>query len=527
MKKQQNVFVDFLNLLEIKYTESFSNQYFNEHPNKYNLFGLSKMLSEYGIENVALQITDKENDIIEITTPFIAHFGKDFVAVSKVDVDEISFYWKGNFHTLSMIKFLEAWTGIVLLAETSEKSIEPEYKKHQKSEQLSLLKKSLFFSSCGLIFVLTYIHQLLYSNIGISLLLLINLAGVYISWLLLLKQMYIQSQYADKICSLFKQKDCNSVLESKAAKLFGVIGWSEIGLGYFLINVIILLFAPTLISSIALINVLTLPYAFWSIWYQYTKAQQWCVLCLIVQALLYSIFIINYLWGYLGISILDTYGLFNLMVISACYIIAILGTNILISKLNTGKTIQTLQQTINSIKADENVFAALLKKQPFHEINDCNSVIRFGNANSPLQLTILSNLYCNPCAKMHKRIEQLLQKTNNNFGVQYIFSAFKEESNSTSKYLIAKCLSNQTGSTMQILNDWFEKGKDLHDDYFANMDLSIESPDVENEFQKHESWRKKSQIRATPTVLVNGYQMPDSYKIEDLLHLTEFNINIK
>ena len=51
-----NIFTTFLDLLEVKYTDSFSRQYFNEHPHKYNLFGLSSMLSDYGIENVGVKI---------------------------------------------------------------------------------------------------------------------------------------------------------------------------------------------------------------------------------------------------------------------------------------------------------------------------------------------------------------------------------------------------------------------------------------------------------------------------------------
>jgi len=47
---------------------------------------------------------------------------------------------------------------------------------------------------------------------------------------------------------------------------------------------------------------------------------------------------------------------------------------------------------------------------------------------------------------------------------------------------------------------------------------------VEIEFQKHEFWRMKNQIRATPTVLVNGYLLPEIYNIEDLQHFTEFNV---
>ena len=30
----------------------------------------------------------------------------------------------------------------------------------------------------------------------------------------------------------------------------------------------------------------------------------------------------------------------------------------------------------------------------------------------------------------------------------------------------------------------------------------------------------KTQLRATPTILVNGYQLPENYKIEDLKYFT-------
>jgi len=173
MKNRQNTFVALLDLLKVKHTNDFSNGYFNEHPHKYNLFGLSKMLSDYGVENAAIKIADKEKDIAEIKTPFIAHFGGDFVVVDKVDAipqslnpsilqslnPSVHFIWKGNDHVLPISEFSEAWTGIVLLAESSEKSIEPDYKEHKKKDRLNFLKKAALFSFCSLILLLTYIHQ--------------------------------------------------------------------------------------------------------------------------------------------------------------------------------------------------------------------------------------------------------------------------------------------------------------------------------------------------------------------------------
>ena len=230
--KGKNVFMCYLDLLGVRHTESFSSQYFNEHPHRYNLFGLSKMLSDYSVDNAAIEITDKENDLPAIKTPFIAHFGGDFAVVHKVASDNVSFVWKGANQVLTVAKFIESWTGIVLLAESSEKSIEPDYKEHRKVALLNLLKRIALFSACGLLILLAFFYHIThsithpsaslrtglfsYSSFGFAqdmVILLLNLSGLYISWLLLQKQLHIQSQYADKICSLFKQKDCNNVLE--------------------------------------------------------------------------------------------------------------------------------------------------------------------------------------------------------------------------------------------------------------------------------------------------------------------------
>jgi len=525
-----NILIDFLKILKVKHTFSFSNKYYWEHPHRNNLYGLSKMLSDYGIENAATRIDDKEKDILNIETPFIAQFGGDFVTVYHVDVSKVSFLWKGLDHVLPVSNFLDAWSGVVLLAEISEKSIEPDYQKHKEKDRLNFLNKAFFFSSCGFIFVWACMNNMLYSSslsvtqlFGYSIIICINLTGAYVGYLLVLKQMNIQSRNADKICSLLKQNNCNNILETKAAKLFGMIGWSEIGLGYFATNVMLLLFSPQTVYLIALINIITLPYSFWSVWYQKVKVQQWCVLCLLVQVLLWTIFIINGLFGYIQMSALHFQVLFDLMLLGSCYSAMILGISALVPKFNSDRQIPYLRQTLSSIKADEHVFSALQKQQPFYETNDSDSMIRFGNPDSSIQLTVLTNPYCDPCSRMHKRIERLLQKADNNWSVQYILSSFDESLNTTNKYLIAACLENKNNAG-QIFTDWFEKGKELKDDYFKEMNFKTDHPEIEAEFQKHEMWRKKTQIGATPTILVNGYHLSEIYKIEDLQCFTEFGL---
>ncbi|MDR3219419.1 MAG: hypothetical protein LBU22_10695 [Dysgonamonadaceae bacterium] len=54
----------------------------------------------------------------------------------------------------------------------------------------------------------------------------------------------------------------------------------------------------------------------------------------------------------------------------------------------------------------------------------------------------------------------------------------------------------------------------------------LKNPAIETEFQKHAAWKEKSWLRATPAILVNGYQLPENYKIEDLRYFTEFTIDV-
>lgn len=242
--KKQNVLTAFIGLLNVKYTHSYADKLYYEHPYKYSLFGLSKMLSEYQIENAGLRISNKEEGLNTLETPFIAHTGDEFVTVYHKDEHRISYIWQDKQINIAIDKFIEIWSGIVLIAEPDQQSVEPDYRQNQRKEWLNKVQISLLTLLVSGMFLFAYITKGLITNLGVSLSVIINLVGVYISLLLILKQMHVQSHYADKLCSLFKKSDCNNILESKDAKLWGIIGWSEMGLSYFVSNLLIVLWFP-------------------------------------------------------------------------------------------------------------------------------------------------------------------------------------------------------------------------------------------------------------------------------------------
>ncbi|MDL2265591.1 hypothetical protein LJC43_04335 [Parabacteroides sp. OttesenSCG-928-G21] len=363
MKKGQNTFVTFLKLMKVRHTTAFSNRFFNEHPHKYSLFGLSKMLFAYGVQNAGTRIMNKEKDIFNIETPFIAHTGNDFVTVYKVDPDQVHFFRDGEKIIIPVSEFIQIWSGIILLVEIKPDSGEPNYIAHRKENLLYIARKSILILAIILFFGIVYSWHSLSADLGFILLLIVNFFGAYISFLLVLQQVHINSRYADKICSLFNKSDCNNVLESKAAKLLGVFGWSEIGLGYFVANIVILMFFPQMISFFVLINILVLPYTVWSVWYQKIKIQQWCPLCLIVQILLWVIFVLNVFFGYIQFP---DFHIQNILIIGCIFTISIFTFNILLSKLSEENQVIELRQEINSIKANKEVFKTLLMQQTYY-----------------------------------------------------------------------------------------------------------------------------------------------------------------
>ena len=77
---KSNIFTVFLDNAKLKYT-GFSYKYYEEHPYKYSMLGLSMMLNDYGIANKGVRTQTKDEAVKELVPPYIAHINHDFVNV--------------------------------------------------------------------------------------------------------------------------------------------------------------------------------------------------------------------------------------------------------------------------------------------------------------------------------------------------------------------------------------------------------------------------------------------------------------
>ncbi len=417
---------------------------------------------------------------------------------------------------MSVNEFMKIWSGVILLAEPDSNSQEPDYTKHMFDNLFQMSKKTglFLFALINLVFVLNIVVDKV-----VICLIFLNFIGGYISYLLLLKQSKIDSKVADSMCSMLNKHDCNNVLNTQAANLFS-FSWSEIGFSYFVVNLIVLLYFPVYVNYVTWVNVIILPYSFWSIWYQYKVVHQWCVLCLIVQLLIWSIFLVNLLSG--NIFLVHIAGM-QILHLGSIYIFVLLLTNLLLFYLSDYCVLKHMLQGYNSIKSNDDVFKILRYKQKHFNVDKCTSKIMFGNSKASKTITLLINPHCSPCAKMHQRIQRVLNLLGDKACIQYVFSSFNDELLFSNRFLIATYFQKSKSEVESIYNKWFEWGRFNPQDFCVKYNLDLNTLEVETELENHELWKTENKLQETPLVLLEGYTLPEQYDVEDLIYLIDID----
>lgn len=516
--KSKCVFVKLLSLLNVKHTKRFSEESYYKYYFNTSLYDLANLLHIYNIDNLAIRIDDKESFMLEIDEPFIAYINNEFILILQVSEDCVSFWLEGKKIEVTKNEFCSIWSGIALLFEADEKSIEPNYAMHRKQNIHKIIVDMLFLFSIIFFSIISLI------NFGISyintyILVLLNYIGVFVSFSLLQKQLNIHDNYADRICSLFtKMKSCDSVLKSKVSSIAGLFSFSEIGLGYFISNIIFICLLPHLYSFCILMSLCSLPFTIWSFYYQKVVIKQWCPLCLTVLLILWLLFFNNYL--------IDITSVLNLNVVQffysiSIYLVCILVINLIIAIFyHKLKEMQNIRE-LNRIKYNKNVFVSILYEQPYYNVDILISSIILGNEGARHTLTIVTNPQCNPCALLHDRLKIVLNYLERFYKIQFVFTSFENDKNNDCLKLISLYMKNDDVSFYKVLEDWYQKGR--FDNYWFNQryisEINIES--VYKEYEEHSKWLKRMDIKSTPIVLLDGYKMPYEYVIDDLLYFSD------
>lgn len=322
------IFSDFLRGLGVPHTGDYSDGRFLTMPFK-SLFGFSRLLTEYGVDNRGVEFSDK-SVLKNIPTPFLAHVGSAFVIVDHVDDSTVGYTLYHRKASRPTADFIKAWDGVALLAYPSERSREPDLRKHLGALAVKRAKLYLLLACALSVAVFGFIKAGLWESLSTIFLTLTDMAGIYICWLLMLKSVKVKSHTADRVTAILEKHGCDTVLEQKASTFFGLFGWSEVGMAYFTVTTLVMFLFPEMTHWLALINGCCLPFTVWSISYQKFVIKTWCTLCVTVQTLLWLQFFCYLSGGW-------WHGVFPLrlsfFVMIAAYVAVMLGLNRIVEHL--------------------------------------------------------------------------------------------------------------------------------------------------------------------------------------------------
>lgn len=294
VKYPGNIAADYLKTLGVPFTEDYTEKRYHEMPFQ-TVFGLTKLLQEYGVESEGYHLGDK-NEIRKVPVPFLAKTVGGMVIVTRVGDGNVCYLTQGVAETIPEDEFFKVWSGDVVISKPKAGATEPDFKKHRDLDFLMASKKWVLLICVCVLFFWLFIGNGIYRHLSTILISVIDIGGIFFTYLLVQKSLNIHNAAADRVCSVLQVGGCDSILEMKASKFFGLFGWSEVGFSYFSVSLLTMLLFPCMLPWLALCNVCCLPFTFWSIWYQKFKARKWCTLCVCCQISLWLLFFC-YLFG--------------------------------------------------------------------------------------------------------------------------------------------------------------------------------------------------------------------------------------
>ncbi len=494
------------------------------HPSYPSLHALTGVLKHFGVPNLALQVPTDQDTLDQLPPTFIANVKGDkgmYLGLIEKKNNTINVFTdRKQVENISNADFFESWDGIIVAVEKDETIKEEKATNSSKIWQWALIIIGLGVGIALLNNTLVFegIHYFL-SSIGLIL-------GV----LIVGHSLGIESSSTASICNLSEKTSCDAVLNSKGAKIGGVLTLSDASIiafaGYALVYCFALLSGIDISGIISGLSLLAIPFVLYSIYYQGSVLKKWCPLCLGIAGVLIlqsiTVFITGNATAFLSISIEEVvlYIIAMLIIVSIWFMIKPL--------LHKKVALDKLKIESNKFKRNFSIFNTLLQEND-SVVNDLQlpNEIVLGNRDSSLEVVLVTSPQCYYCKQAHTDIENILKQSSNHIKVIVRFNVNVEDTEGEGYQVTSRLLHayNTQGelACIKMMHEVYKDNADLKQWLKRQSDIDASYLDV---LTAQKEWCTKNNINFTPALYIQGNQYPREYDrndlslfIEDLLEL--------
>ena len=510
-----------LKKLNIKSSSSKTENELLSHPTFPSLAAFQDTLALWKVQSMAVRLPPEQ--LSEIPYPAIGHVQTpqdDFIVLEKYNADQITYFEPSQGEiTESVQGFTQKWSGNTLLLATNEHSGEVNYIQSRQKEHLQYLRKVMLGSLSLVLLILMGI--LITSHTSVFLFYLFKLMGLSFSLALLSQDLNITVNWIEKACKVHQKTSCDSVLQSPAAKITSWLSMTDVGFIYFG-GTLVCCFLGILsgnsgetLGLIVLINAIALPYTIFSIYYQGVIIKQWCVLCLGVQVILWLEFVVGWFTGaWIHVSSISPVAMLYFLGGNAFAIALLIGFKPLLNEIQKNKT---AQMNLLRLKKNRDIFKQILQLQPPLKIPLLQSDYQHIQKKIPIHFILILNPFCGPCAGFYKQIKHLKDNymPDSQLDIVFLGSLNKDHLAHQVVNQLLSLQATEPDQFLQSLDDWFDWGKANHKAWLGKYD-SNEADSYTNLQKEHLDWIQQNQIHKTPTLFVNGHELPPEYEVQDL-----------
>ena len=452
-----DIFEKILQFHHVPYNRKETQKLCLTHPFSSTLLGFAQLFEIYRFKYSVVCIKDK-NNIWKLPTPFFADISGTAVLVWDVNKESITFDRKGKPYSLSISEFMKIWTGIVLVATKTETSSEPNFIQNHSLQRKQRAEICLGLLCFVTILFIPYLNNAELFSLQLVLSCLIHSIAIMICFLLFAQHIQIEQKgkFAN-ICGKSSHSSCREFMSEHQIKYLGNYNLSELGIAFFLSNLLFTIVWPVYANVYIPITFLcALPFTLWSVWFQKWRIKKWCPFCLMIQTLVWmQCAIFMYFGCYKKDAIFQIFSWHSLcLFLPLSYFLLTIVFHKISELRRDARTSISLQHQLSQIKNQKTLFLYLLEAgKSIPSVTKITS-LHFEkkiDKQKPV-ITVISNLFCNHCAMMHTRLQKLLSA---GFPINYVFMGLKAEGREAARLFITNYKEYGPEDTWKKLSQWY------------------------------------------------------------------------